>query len=74
MAVTASRLRANIFRLLDQALETGLPIEVEHKGKILRITPESTPKRLSLLSRRPQYIRGNADELVHMDWSSAWKP
>ncbi len=40
MAVSASRLRANVYKLLDQALETGLPIEVERNGKILRITPE----------------------------------
>ncbi len=74
MAVTASMLRANIYRLLDQALETGLPIEVERKGKILRITPESPPSKLRRLTRRATYICGDATDLVHMDWSSEWKP
>jgi hypothetical protein len=74
MAVTASVLRANVYRLLDQILETGIAVEVERKGKILRITPESPPSKLARLERHATYIRGDADELVHMDWSSEWKP
>ena len=74
MAVSASILRANVYRLLDQALETGLPIEVERKGKILPITPESPPSKLGRLTRRATYIRGDANDQVHMDWSSEWKP
>ena len=74
MAVSASIVRANVYRLLDQALETGVPIEVERKGKILRITPESPPSNLGRLTRHAAYIRGDANALVHMDWSSEWKP
>lgn len=74
MAVTASELRANIYKLLDQALETGRPIEVERKGKIFRIMPPEQISKLARLPRRARFIRGDADELVHMDWSSEWKP
>lgn len=74
MAVTASELRANIYRLLDQALETGRPIEVERKGQILRIMPPAQVSKLSRLSLRKEFIRGDAEDLVHMDWSSEWKP
>jgi prevent-host-death family protein len=74
MAVTASELRANIYKLLDQALETGRPIEVERRGKILRITPEAPAPKLAQLPRRKKFIRGDAGDLVHMDWSSEWKP
>lgn len=74
MTVTASQLRANIYKLLDQALESGQPIEVQRKGRILRIVPAARPERLRRLARRPDYIRGDAADLVHMDWSSEWKP
>jgi len=74
MPVTASELRANIYKLLDQALETGQPIEVERKGKILRIVPAEQTSKLARLPLRATFIRGDADELVHMDWSSEWKP
>jgi antitoxin (DNA-binding transcriptional repressor) of toxin-antitoxin stability system len=74
MAVTASELRANIYKILDSALETGLPVEVERKGKILRIIPVGEPSKLSRLPRRADFIRGDAADLVHMDWSSEWKP
>ncbi len=74
MAVPASTLRANIYKLLDQVLQTGVPIEVERKGKILRITPLSPPSKLGRLIRRATYVRGDANALVHMDWSSEWKP
>ena len=74
MAVTTSELRANIYRLLDKALETGLPVEVKRKGRILRIVPEVAPAKLSRLQRRPGFIRGDAEKLVHLDWLSEWKP
>lgn len=74
MPVTASQLRANIYKLLDEALETGRPIEVERKGKILKIMPPEQTSKLGRLPQRSGFIRGDADELVHMDWSSEWKP
>jgi hypothetical protein len=71
---TASELRANIYKLLDQALESGRPIEVERRGRILRITPDVPVSKLGRLLRREKFIRGDAADLVHMDWSSEWKP
>jgi hypothetical protein len=38
---TASRLRENVYRILDEVLETGVPVEIERRGKILRIGPPS---------------------------------
>jgi hypothetical protein len=40
--VTASKLRENIYRILDQVLETGVPVEIERRGRASR-------------SSRPQY-------------------
>ena len=35
MTLTASKLRENICRILDQVLETGVPVEVRRKGKVV---------------------------------------
>ncbi|MFA7480399.1 MAG: type II toxin-antitoxin system Phd/YefM family antitoxin [Vulcanimicrobiota bacterium] len=74
MRVTASSLRKDIYRLLDQVLETGLPLEIERKGKILRIVPQEPLDRLSKLPRREGFLVGAPDDLVHLDWSDEWKP
>jgi hypothetical protein len=69
--ITASKLRENIYTILDQALETGVPVEVIRKGKILKIVPEVKPDKLSRLKKR-HCIIGDPDDIVHMDWLSEW--
>jgi hypothetical protein len=71
MKITASKLRENIYGILDQALETGVPVEVIRKGKILKIVPEVKPDKLSRLKKR-KCIIGDPDDIVHMDWLSEW--
>jgi hypothetical protein len=74
MALTASKLRANIYRLLDDVLETGKPLEIERNGKILVIAPKERESIWDRLPRREGAIVGDPDELIHMDWSSEWNP
>jgi antitoxin (DNA-binding transcriptional repressor) of toxin-antitoxin stability system len=69
--VTASKLRENIYGILDQVLETGTPVEVIRKGKVLKIVPEQKPDKLSRLKKR-NYLVGDPEDIVHMDWSSEW--
>jgi hypothetical protein len=71
MRVTPSKLRENIYGILDQVLETGNPVEVIRKGKVLKIVPEAKPDKLSKLKKR-KYIVGDSDDIVHMDWLSEW--
>ena len=71
MKITASKLRENIYGILDQVLETGTPVEVVRKGKVLKIVPEQKPDKLSRLKKR-KCIVGDPEDLVHMDWSSEW--
>ncbi|MBN4077452.1 type II toxin-antitoxin system prevent-host-death family antitoxin, partial [Sulfobacillus acidophilus] len=52
MAITASKLRQDIFRILDSVLETGEPIEINRKGQIIRLIPERKPKKLQNLKKR----------------------
>jgi len=74
MALSASKLRANIYRLLDEVLETGKPLEIERNGEILVIVPRKTESIWDRLPRREGAIVGDPDELIHMDWSSEWNP
>lgn len=76
MALTASKLRADVYRLLDRVLETGEPLEVERKGKLLVIAPKAQQEGSiwDRLPRREGAIIGDPDELIHIDWSSEWNP
>ena len=71
MRVSASKLRENIYSILDQSLKTGVPVEVVRKGKILKIVPEQKPDKLSRLKKR-KVIIGDPESIVHMDWLSEW--
>ena len=76
MKITTSKLRENIHKVLDEILETGIPVEIERRGRKLRIVPgdESPRSKLERLERRPNTIIGNPKDLVHLDWSIEWKP
>ena len=72
MRITASKLRENVYRILDEAIETGNPIEIERKGTVLRIVPEQRPSKLARLKKRPGIFRGDPDDIIHMDWLREW--
>ena len=72
--LNASRLRSDIYRVLDRVLETGVPIEVERRGRIIKIVPEKPTAKLDRLVRRPRFFKCDPDEIVHMDWSKYWRP
>lgn len=74
LATTASKLRANIYRMLDEVLETGQPLEIERNGRTLVVTPKEEQSIWDRLPRREGAIVGDPDELVHIDWSSEWNP
>lgn len=72
MPVTASQLRQDIYRLLDEVLETGVPVEIERRGRRLRLVPADAPSKLARLTPHPDAIVGDPEDLVHMDWSKEW--
>lgn len=74
MPLSASKLRANVYRLLDNVLETGKPLEIERNGKILVIAPKERGSIWDRLPRRQGFIVGDPGELIHVDWSSEWNP
>ena len=72
MGVTASKLRQNIYRYLDEILETGIPLEIDRKGKKLRIVPLEKGQKLKNLKRH-KCIKGDPEDIVHLDWSDEWR-
>jgi antitoxin (DNA-binding transcriptional repressor) of toxin-antitoxin stability system len=76
MRLTASRLRQDIYRVLDEVLETGVPVEIERRGRLLRIVPAEPSKGSSTIHELPErpYLRADPEEIVHVDWSGEWRP
>ncbi len=74
MVVSASELRQNIYRLLDQVIDSGVPLDIERKGKRLRIVPVDSGSKLERITTDPGLIKGDPADLVHIDWSEHWRP
>jgi hypothetical protein len=74
MSVTATKLREDIYSILDSVLETGKPVEIERNGRKLRIVPDIPVSRLSRICKRPGLINGDAADLAEIDWSRNWNP
>jgi len=64
----------DILHLLDKVLSTGLPVEIERKGQRLVISPAEKYRELDQLEEHPDFIIGDPEDFVHMDWSSDWNP
>ena len=73
MKVKATQLRANIFKILDHVAESGETVEVVRKGSVLKITPDRRNRKLGALPRR-KCVVGDPEDLVHVNWSAAWRP
>ena len=66
--VTPTQLRANIYNLLDEVLETGLPLEIKKGDKRLIIIPVDKVDKFKNLISRPEVIQGDPDDLVEINW------
>ncbi|MFU8780873.1 MAG: type II toxin-antitoxin system Phd/YefM family antitoxin [Kiritimatiellia bacterium] len=70
--ITASRLRSNIYRLLDEVAENGRPLTVSRKNTILKICRAKSPTKLDRLVSHA-CIKGDPESLVHLDWEGEWE-
>jgi len=71
--IAASKLRENVYNVLDEILKTGVPVEIERGGRRLRIVPVEEPRatKLDRLEPHPDFLRCDPEEIVHLDWSGA---
>jgi prevent-host-death family protein len=66
--ITPTQLRQNLYNLLDEVLNTGIPLEINRGGKLLRIMPVEKVDKLKRLKKRPDVIVGNPDDLINITW------
>jgi len=72
MIITASKLRSNIYQILDHVLKTGESVGISRHGKVIKIVPPFEPSKLGRIKKMGK-INGDPERLVHMDWSHEWK-
>lgn len=72
MEVNASHLRKDVYRLLDRVIKTGQPLEIVRNGCRLKIVPTAKPGRKLDRLVAHDCLRGDPDDLVHLDWSDEW--
>jgi hypothetical protein len=73
MVLSASALRQDLYKRLDNVLRTGIPLEIKRRKGRLRIIPVHKKSKLSNLKKR-NVIKCDLEELVHIDWSKEWHP
>ena len=66
--VTPTQLRKNIYNLLDEVLDTGIPIEIKKGDRKLRIIPEEKIDKFQKLLYRPEAINAKPEELIDLSW------
>ena len=67
--ITPTELRTNIYNLLDEILNTGVPLEIKKGDKKLKIVPVDQVDKLKNLIHRTDAIRGDPEELVEISWA-----
>lgn len=71
--ITATKLRDNVYGILDEVLATGIPVEIERHGKHLKIVAVDKPLKLKNLQPIKNLIVGEPADLEKIDWSDEWK-
>lgn len=74
MSITVTALRANLYRLIDQVIETGEPLTIERNGQQVVIARSPVESKLAQLVSRPDFVKGDPADIVHIDWSDQWRP
>ena len=78
MAITATKLRSDLYRVIDEVIKKGVSVEVELRGKKVRIVPAEARDKLANLVKRPGVILGDAGRLAQVKtfdeskWRKKW--
>ena len=63
--ISLTALRNNLFKIVDEVIKTGNPLELERKGHRLKIVLEANKSKLENLKPH-DCIVGNPDELIDL--------
>ena len=78
MTITATKLRSDLYRVIDGVLKNGVPVEVELRGRRVRIVPAEPRDKLANLVRRTGVIVGDPGRLPRVKtfdekkWRKKW--
>lgn len=72
MKMKATQLRASIYKVLDEILASGKPVEIERKGQLLRIEPAQKTSKFARLATH-DIMKDEPESFVSSDWSQEWK-
>ena len=67
MSVSATKLREDLYRIIDSVLETGEPVEIKRKGGTVRIVPDKT---VSIWDRLEVHAVINGE--IEAPWDDIW--
>jgi len=71
MSISVSSFRSNIYKMLDEVVKTGMPLELNRKGSRLAIVPLEKKKKLDNLVKH-NVVVGDPQELVELDCTEGW--
>lgn len=66
--ITPTELRGNVYNILDQVLDTGVPVEIRKGKRRLKIVPVEQQDKLQNLVKRPGFIQGDPEDIIEMNW------
>jgi len=71
--ITASRLRADVYNILDEVVASGQPVEINRKGVTLRIVAAAPVSKLDRLkkARRKTWV-GDRNDIFRINWLQYW--
>ena len=64
MAISATKLRSDLYRVIEGVVKSGVPVEVELRGRKVRIVPAEPHDKLANLPKRPAAIVGDPGRLA----------
>lgn len=74
MRLTATKLREDIYNVLDQVAKTGQAVEVERNGVILQIVSTAPPSKLDRLATVKERVWvGDPGDIFRMDYMEEWR-
>lgn len=73
MMITPTKLRENLFNILDEVIESGQVLDINRKGHILHIVPEKKISKLDNIVAK-NITKVSDEELINTKWEEEWKP
>ena len=72
MAITATKLRQNLYRILDEIIDSGIPVRINRRGEILKIIPEKKKSKLERLTEHKTIV-GDPESIIDISFADEWK-